>query len=162
MGCREDPLPQTPFELDRQALWLFTTCAFLMSPFTFLWLEGLEAAFPGSYEDPRSKPENGKEKNARSKFNVKNIVAKVVIDQTVGGAWNTFLLISIMGFLRGQDYESIMGHVRNEFWPLLFAGMKLWSFVSIFNFTLVPADKRMLSGSLFSVVWAIYLSLRSG
>ncbi|PLB49394.1 putative integral membrane protein, Mpv17/PMP22 family [Aspergillus steynii IBT 23096] len=156
---------QRPFELDRQALWLFTTCAFLMSPLTFLWLEGLESALPGSYEEksaPKSKTEKGKDQKPRSRLNVKNIAAKVVIDQTIGGAYNTFLLIALMGYLRGEDYGTIMEQVNNEFWPLLFAGMKLWTFVSILNFTVVPTDKRMLSGSLFSVVWAIYLSLRSG
>ncbi|KAH8431391.1 Mpv17/PMP22 family protein [Aspergillus melleus] len=161
----ELPFSQKPFELDRQALWLFTTCALLMSPLTFLWLEGLESALPGSYEEkpaPKSKTEKDKEQKPRSRLNVKNIIAKVVIDQTIGGAYNTFLLIALMGYLRGEDYGTIMEQVKNDFWPLLLAGMKLWTFVSVLNFTVVPTDKRMLSGCLFSVVWAIYLSLRSG
>lgn len=112
------PCSQTPFEVDRHALWLFTTCAFLMSPLTFLWLEGLESAFPGSYEEkpaPKSKTEKGKEQEQkpRSRLNVKNIVAKVVIDQTIGGAYNTFLLIALMGYLRGEDYGTIMEQVNN-------------------------------------------------
>lgn len=41
------------------------------------------------------------------------------------------------------------------------AGLKLWPFVSVLNFTVVPADQRLLVGSLFGVVWAIYLSLVS-
>jgi hypothetical protein len=41
----------------------------------------------------------------------------------------------------------------------MLAGLKLWPFVSILNFTVVPADKRLLVGSLFGVVWGIYLSL---
>jgi hypothetical protein len=42
------------------------------------------------------------------------------------------------------------------------AGLKLWPLVSILNFTVVPADRRLLVGNLFGVVWAIYLSLMSG
>jgi protein Mpv17 len=49
-----------------------------------------------------------------------------------------------------------------DFWPITVAGFKLWPFVSVLNFTVVPADKRLLLGSLFGVVWSVYLSLMSG
>lgn len=49
-----------------------------------------------------------------------------------------------------------------DFWPILIAGFKLWPIVSILNFTVVPTDKRLLVGSLFGVLWAVYLSLMSG
>ena len=42
------------------------------------------------------------------------------------------------------------------------AGFKLWPFVSALNFTVVPTEKRLLVGSLFGVIWAVYLSLVSG
>ena len=41
----------------------------------------------------------------------------------------------------------------------MLAGLKLWPFVSILNFTVVPADQRLLVGNLFGVVWGVYLSL---
>jgi hypothetical protein len=44
----------------------------------------------------------------------------------------------------------------------MIAGFKLWPFVSVLNFTLVPVDQRLLVASLFGVVWAVYLSLMSG
>lgn len=87
-----------------------------MSPLTFLWLEGLESALPGSYEEkpaPKSKTDKDSEQKPRSRLNVKNIVAKVVIDQTIGGAYNTFLLIALTGYLRGEDYGMIMEQVKN-------------------------------------------------
>ncbi|KAL2871370.1 Mpv17/PMP22 family protein [Aspergillus lucknowensis] len=143
---------ETQFELDSQALFQFTTSALVLSPLTFLWLEGLEATFPGS--------DNATEKeNEKPKLNVKNTVAKIVVDQVVGGAWYTVAFIATMGFLRGQDYEVIKGQIQNDFWPILIAGFKLWPLVSILNFTVVPADKRLLVGNLFGLVWGIYLSL---
>lgn len=48
-----------------------------------------------------------------------------------------------------------------NFYPLLIAGFQVWPLVSILNFTVVPADKRLLVGSLFGVIWAVYLSLLS-
>jgi hypothetical protein len=45
---------------------------------------------------------------------------------------------------------------------MVIAGLKLWPLVSILNFTVVPVDQRLLVGSLFGVVWAVYLSLVTG
>ncbi|PYH94267.1 hypothetical protein BO71DRAFT_483940 [Aspergillus ellipticus CBS 707.79] len=149
------------FELDGQALFQFTTCAFVLSPLSFLWLEGLEAKLPG-YDDnlvPNSKMEK---KEQKPKLNVTNTVAKIVIDQLIGGAWNTVAFIMTMGLLRGQEWGFIAQQIQKDFWPIMIAGFKLWPFVSILNFTVVPTDKRLLVGSLFGVIWAIYLSLMSG
>ncbi|KAE8312976.1 hypothetical protein BDV41DRAFT_272708 [Aspergillus transmontanensis] len=156
---------EKPFELDLQTLFQFTTCAFVMSPMTFLWLEGLESALPGhTSEEPaatKSKAEKA-DRPKQKKLNVKNTVAKVVIDQVVGGAWATVLFSLTMGLLRGQEYDVLVDQIRKDFWPLLIAGFKLWPLVSILNFTVVPVDKRLLVGSIFGVVWAVYLSLMSG
>jgi hypothetical protein len=42
---------------------------------------------------------------------VTNTVAKIVIDQTIGGAWNIALFIMTMGMLRGLDYDSIVEQI---------------------------------------------------
>ncbi|KJK64349.1 Mpv17 / PMP22 family protein [Aspergillus parasiticus SU-1] len=166
---------EKPFELDLQTLFQFTTCAFVMSPMTFLWLEGLESALPGhTSEEPAATKSKAKkaDRPKQKKLNVKNTVAKVVIDQVVGGAWATVLFSLTMGLLRGQEYDVLVDQIRKvrisdithglDFWPLLIAGFKLWPLVSILNFTVVPVDKRLLVGSIFGVVWAVYLSLMSG
>ncbi|OJJ38392.1 hypothetical protein ASPWEDRAFT_48637 [Aspergillus wentii DTO 134E9] len=148
---------EIPFELDVQTLFQFTTCAFILSPLSFLWLEGLESSFPGFSTKTKTEKDEG-----QPKLNVSNTVAKVAIDQTVGGAWNTVLFIMTIGTLRGLDYEMIMSQIQNDFWPIMMAGFKLWPFVSVLNFTVIPVDKRLLVNSLFGVVWAVYLSLMSG
>lgn len=145
---------------------------------TFLWLEGLEASFPGEETVPKG---NEKEKRP-TKLNIPNTIAKILIDQILGGALNTALYIVTLGTLRGQDYDVIQTQLQNvspsptrsvgtyffpanaeqDFWPIMIAGFKLWPLVSILNFTVVPADKRLLVGSLFGVIWAVYLSLLSG
>ncbi|KAL4898635.1 hypothetical protein BDV59DRAFT_167254 [Aspergillus ambiguus] len=144
-----------PFELDMQTLFQFTTCAFVSSPLIFLWVEALEKTFPGL------NPPNEKEKKPKPNLNVKNVIFKIAIDQTVGAVWNTILFISTLGLLRGHSYEAISDQVRIDFWPMVTAGLKMWPLVSILNFTVVPVDKRLLVGSLFGVVWAVYLSLVS-
>ncbi|KAL3471773.1 hypothetical protein BJX99DRAFT_236793 [Aspergillus californicus] len=149
---------EIPFELDSQTLFQFTTSSLILSPLSFLWLEVLESQFPGSDTPVGKEKEKGKQK-AKKTLKVRNTVAKIIVDQVIGGAWNTVAFIATMGVLRGEDYEVIKGHVLNDFWPIMLAGLKLWPFVSILNFTVIPADKRLLVGNLFGVVWGIYLSL---
>ncbi|KAI2832225.1 hypothetical protein CBS147343_5028 [Aspergillus niger] len=153
---------ERPFELDTQALFQFTTCAFVLSPLTFLWLEGLEAKLPGYDESSVPKPKAEKKVAQKPRLNVTNTVAKIIIDQIIGGAWNTAVFITTMGLLRGQSWDAITLQIQKDFWPILIAGFKLWPIVSILNFTVVPTDKRLLVGSLFGVLWAVYLSLMSG
>ncbi|KAL5339756.1 hypothetical protein BJX70DRAFT_397469 [Aspergillus crustosus] len=166
----------------------FTTSALILSPLSFLWLEGLEARFPGfeaaaagtadrhrksgseqeqeQDQEQESRKEKEKEKEEekagrtdKPPLNVRNTVAKIVVDQVLGGAWNTVAFIATMGVLKGNDYEVIKSQIVQDFWPMLLAGLKLWPFVSVLNFTVVPADKRLLVGNFFGVIWGIYLSL---
>ncbi|KAJ5153881.1 Mpv17/PMP22, partial [Penicillium coprophilum] len=156
-------------DVNIESLMQFTTCAFITSPLSYLWLGTLESWFPGRAPDSKNtKTDNkGDEKNNNEKriskpsLNVTNTVAKIVIDQAIGGAWNTVLFIVTMGMLRGLDYDTITGQIQADFWSIMIAGWKLWPLVSILNFTVVPAGQRLLVGNLFGVVWAIYLSLMS-
>jgi protein Mpv17 len=95
----------------------FTTCAFIVSPLGYLWLENLESWFPGMTEPkkPSEKPEKGarsEPKAEKPRLNVKNTVVKVLIDQTIGAAWNTILFISTMGMLQGLDYGTIENQIH--------------------------------------------------
>ncbi|KAJ5980153.1 hypothetical protein N7481_007451 [Penicillium waksmanii] len=158
---------QVPFEVDNTALMQFTTCALIVSPLGYLWLENLEAWFPSTKQVTEDKdkekttPADGKP-GPKPRLNITNTIAKIVIDQVVGGAWNTVLFLATMGILRGLDAATIQSQIYSDFVPIMAAGLKLWPFVSVLNFTVVPADQRLLVGSLFGVVWAIYLSLVSG
>jgi hypothetical protein len=98
----------------------FTTCAFVTSPLGYLWLGSLEACFPGR---PLETGKSEELKGSKPPLSVTNTVAKIVIDQTIGGAWNTVLFILTMGMLKGLDYDSIIEqihtvcqcHVRRDF-----------------------------------------------
>ena len=61
---------------------------------------------------------------------------------------------------RGLGFKMLT--LTQDFWSIMFAGLKFWPLVSILNFAVVPANRRMLVGNLFGVLWGIYLSLLSG
>ncbi|BDD55256.1 hypothetical protein MPDQ_001726 [Monascus purpureus] len=56
-----------------------------------------------------------------------------------------------MGALRGQEYEAIQRQVLDR--------LKFWPFAPHLNFTVIPAEKRLLVSNLFGVVRAVYLNL---
>lgn len=112
-------MKKVPFELDVQTLFQFTTCAFILSPVTFLWLEGLEASFPGEKIVPKEDPKDkGNEKEKKeTKLHIPNTIAKIAIDQLIGGALSTALYIITLGTLRGQDYDVITTQLQNVSHP---------------------------------------------
>lgn len=95
-------------------------------------------------------------------LNVKNTAIKFALDQTVGAAVNTVLFIAGIGLIRGQSLNFVLKDVQEQFWPMIFAGQKLWPLVSILCFTLVPLQYRMLVGNIAGVIWGVYLSLVVG
>lgn len=52
---------------------------------------------------------------------------------------------------------------KQEFWPLMAAGWKLWPMISMLNFTVIRSvETRNLVGALAGMVWNVYLSLIAG
>ncbi|KAI5370068.1 hypothetical protein Slin15195_G009460 [Septoria linicola] len=105
----------------------------------------------------------GSSKNTPGRLNVKNTAIKIALDQTVGAAVNTVLFIAGIALLRGQDLPSILSDINTKFWPMIFAGQKLWPAVSILCFTVIPQpEQRMVFGSVAGLFWGVYLSLAAG
>ena len=42
----------------------------------------------------------------------------------------------------------------------MIAAARVWPAVSLFNFLVVPADKRVVVGSIVGLFWGIYMVLR--
>lgn len=120
----------------------------------------------------------------------RNTAIKFLLDQTVGAAVNTLLYSTFTRSLRRAsshapritslskavsywlspdavdfsqvDFELVWAEAKEEFWPLVLAGSKLWPFVSLVNFTLIKSVQgRNLLGALAGVIWGIYICLFS-
>ncbi|EDN08613.1 integral membrane protein, Mpv17/PMP22 family [Histoplasma capsulatum] len=181
---------ETRFTLDYIELIRFMICTLITTPFMVLWQNHLEIAYPVSPDHnavmpPASMAGKGENdsnmashetawcgaktnqleweesQSSNSKRNTRNTVLKIVIDQTVGAAWSSALFIVTMSALNGQDVKTIQQSLYKDFVPIIMAGLKLWPMVSVLNFTMISPEKRVLTGSLFGMIWGIYLSLRS-
>lgn len=119
-----------------------------------------------------------------------NTSIKFLLDQTVGAAVNTLLYSTFTRSLRMAsghaphitnvfkaveywtsphaidfslvDFGIVWAEAKEEFWPLIFAGYKLWPFISLINFTFVKSVQgRNLVGALAGVAWGVYICLVS-
>lgn len=97
--------------------------------------------------------------NPHKQLSIRNTIIKFLLDQSIGAAVNTVMFIMGIGMLRGQSWQTGWEETKSGFWPLVFAGQKLWPLVSIISLTLVPVEQRMVFGSIVGVGWGVFLSL---
>lgn len=98
----------------------------------------------------------------QKQLSIRNTAIKFLLDQSFGAAVNTIMFIMGISMLRGQSWQHGWEETKTGFWPLVFAGQKLWPLVSIISLTLVPVERRMVFGSIVGVGWGIFLSLMAG
>ncbi|MCJ1250774.1 hypothetical protein MMC30_008002 [Trapelia coarctata] len=136
-----------------------------MTPPNFLWQEYLEKTFPG-YPVQKGKQkmkvdEDGHGIVEEQKLNKKNTAIKFALDQTVGATVNNIFFLGLISVLRGKSLAGCVEKITEDLWPIMLAGYKLWPLVSIFNFTVVPMEKRIVVGSIVGVGWGVYLALKT-
>lgn len=137
------------FVFNAVPLMHFILFTLLSCPPNFLWQEFLEEKFPAYVV----------ELDGQQRLDKLNTARKFFLDQTLGAVINTVLFIAAMGAFKGKDSATITRDCRRDVVPLMVSGWKLWPLVSLFNFTLVPARRRVLVGSVVGLFWGIYLSI---
>ncbi|KAI0388410.1 Mpv17/PMP22 family protein [Xylariaceae sp. FL0594] len=193
-----------PLVIDVVPVFQFVLYTLLNVPPNFLWQDYLESTFPAYHASPTSAAVKsaaaGDDKQldeaarkgtlVEPKLNLTNTAIKLLLDQTVGAAVNTFLFSLFMHSIqaamprplgtplsnpdksvqylltRGSidygrvDWSRVVANSQSEFYPILFAGWKLWPFVSFINFAFVKSiEGRNLVASIAGVAWGIYMSL---
>ncbi|KAF5806818.1 hypothetical protein HanRHA438_Chr05g0234991 [Helianthus annuus] len=63
-----------------------------------------------------------------------------------------------MGLLWFESLFTIFDELKTTFWPMLTAGWKLWQFVHIIKYDVVPIEQRFLWVDCVELVWVIALS----
>ncbi|PNP41212.1 hypothetical protein TGAMA5MH_07082 [Trichoderma gamsii] len=154
-------------EIDVSSILRFIVYTVLTTPPNYRWQEFLEQTFPTTTE-PKEEVQILKDKPSPSppqdavaggKLNIANTAAKFFLDQGLGAPVNTLLFICLMGQMNLQSYDGILSSVVSDFWPMLFAGYRVWPLVCLLNLVVVPFDYRQLVGSIAGLGWGVFLSL---
>lgn len=120
------------------------------------------------------------------KLNIGNTVVKFILDQTVGSGVNAFMFsvfthsiqqamahrttgadasVAFLTSGKALDYSQVnwskvIQLSQLDFWPIMWAGWKLWPFVSFFNYVVVrDVVVRGLVAAIAGMGWGIYMSM---
>jgi protein Mpv17 len=91
----------------------------------------------------------------------RNVVAKLVADQTVGLCVMISVFLIITNVARVPHFSDVFVVVHDKLWRLLRAGWNLWPIVAMCNFLWVPVRWRVIVSSCVGFLWNIFLSLVS-
>lgn len=79
------------------------TFSLLSTPPNFLWQQYLERKFPGYYTRKIEIDDDGKGAKVEKKLNVRNTLAKFVLDQTVAALVNVVMFLAGVRLLNGES-----------------------------------------------------------
>ncbi|KAK5442007.1 hypothetical protein LTS15_011165 [Exophiala xenobiotica] len=157
---------QTLSAFDPVTLFHFVLYSVISTPPNYKWQLWLEDNFPSNpkKKDVAAAPEKKNDDNVKGEeekqtLSVTNTIAKFVLDQSIGAAFNTLLFITMINLFRGAGYDKIVTAVQRDFRTMMIAGYKFWPLVSILNLSVVPVEQRMLVGGLAGLAWGVYVSL---
>merc|ERR1712232_872068 len=87
-----------------------------------------------------------------------DFVPKVCADQLVfGPLWNsTFILL--IGLMQLNSPGMIWDEMRRTTVPLLLSGLRLWPFVHIVTYGVIPVENRLLWVDAVEIVWVAILA----
>jgi protein Mpv17 len=87
-----------PLSLEHGPLAQFVVFSLISTPPNVLWQKYLEERFPANQRDEKG----------NKKLHKGNTVAKLVLHQTLGAIFNSYLFIAGIGALRGKDLATIL------------------------------------------------------
>ncbi|KAK3167644.1 hypothetical protein OEA41_010771 [Lepraria neglecta] len=145
---KADPPPNIP------ALLIFTL---LSTPPNFLWQQWMESKFPGYKVQKVEVDDGGNGVEVEERLNVRNTLVKFGLDQTVGAVVNVGAYIGGTRLLRGVPAGACWDAVKEQMWPIMKAGYKLWPTVNLIQHVFIPVEKKTVPVLLFLMVIALTL-----
>ena len=84
---------------------------------------------------------------------------KLCLDQSIYAATYNCVFFFGIGLLRRDHPERIFADIKDKFWQMMRAGWKLWPFVHVITYTMIPTRFKLLWVDIVEVIWVTYLSL---
>lgn len=170
-----------PQPIDRQRILEFALYGFFQAQLGFFWHIFLERLFPSRRPvetpvvPPKEKGDDDEErrlstegtsanflellKSSRRGVNWWNIVAKLLLDQTIGMLTFLSFFLAWTNVFRVQHISEIPAIWRAKIFTIIYASWAIWPWVMMLNFVLVPVEKRQLVSVCVGFCWNIVLSL---
>ena len=87
-----------------------------------------------------------------------DFVPKVILDQAVfGPIWNNSYIL-LLGIMQLHRPGRIWDDMRRTTLPLILKGLRLWPFVHVITYGLIPVENRLLWVDAVEIVWVTILA----
>ena len=83
---------------------------------------------------------------------------KIALDQTLYLAFYNSVYYLTLGRLAGRPLAQVVKQYSEQFWQLLRAGWRLWPFVGVVTYTIVPTAHRVLFVDVVEIAYSAILS----
>ncbi|KAI1849510.1 hypothetical protein JX265_012761 [Neoarthrinium moseri] len=170
-----------PQPLDRQRIFEFAVFGFIGAHIGYVWHHLLEHRFPthaalhvgqppviapgekdkDTHVPLQPPPQTADHGSGATKVSWRNVVAKLVADQTIGLCVMITTFLIITNIARVPHLVDVFDVIREKLFQLVRAGWHLWPIVAVCNFLWVPVRWRVLVSSCVGFIWNIFLSLVS-
>ncbi|XP_063727371.1 mpv17-like protein isoform X2 [Symsagittifera roscoffensis] len=85
----------------------------------------------------------------------------LIVDQGIFAPCYMVTVLFVTKLARGQDFTSISNNFAQDYPKLLSGNWKVWPWVQIVNFTIIPLRFRVLWANFIAVFWNSYVSRMS-
>ncbi|MFH4978252.1 hypothetical protein AB6A40_004961 [Gnathostoma spinigerum] len=82
----------------------------------------------------------------------------MLIDQSVMAPCLTFTFISVLHTAEGKQPKIAVNQAKSEIIPIMITNYKVWPFIQLFNFYVVPLNYRIVFIQTVAIFWNTYLS----
>ena len=90
-----------------------------------------------------------------------NRAAKVVMDQTLYLVIKCSMYISAVGFLAGDDVETVQNSVKTRIGPIVLTAWRFWPLVHCITYSVIPARHRILWVNSVDLIWNAILATQA-
>lgn len=85
-------------------------------------------------------------------------LVKIALDQTVYLAFYNTVYYLVLGQLARRPFLTVARQYAGQFWQLLRAGWRLWPFVGVITYTVIPTAHRVLFVDVVEIAYSAILS----
>ena len=87
-----------------------------------------------------------------------DFIPKVILDQAIfGPIWNNSYIL-LLGIMQLHTPRRILSDMKRTTIPLLLSGLRLWPFVHIITYGVIPIENRLLWVDAVEIIWVTILA----
>ena len=81
-----------------------------------------------------------------------------ILDQTLFAPFCIASMLFLFEFIDKKDIQKSTQNVKDKLWPTIVTNWKIWPLAMLINFSIIPANYRVLFSNFIGLFWNVYIS----